>query len=523
MNENMPKKSSPMRFLTALLIALLLPVIASAQAPSDMPPGCLVAVEIHSLPALTRQAAEFAPGWDLQQMAASWLGMGPLEQAGLDPRAPIRFYLINPKANAQPWVFQVTVADEAAFRKAVTAQRPNAARRPLRFDGRTATFGDLALAGKLLLWQTAHPGLPAFRTEGALRAKLDAQLALAAHDGELNKQFALMKERMHEALARRETPDAEQEMTTLQAQLDAAMAAVRQVQTLEVSLTPGDASILLSARLTPLPGSLLAKVIAAHPRSGLDLLRLCPADATVVVAHNLALKDALRGILKNMLGLVGLRGLGSVATAEPAGTGGRALAVLLEPGATGGSAQFLYLREAGYPALAAEWERFVKAPAEAPFRLEPNPDAGIFAQGRVVLNDAVLGADGLQLLHRMLGEQVFAALADQSQTGILAVGNAAPQLAAKARALAEDRSLARAGAFAESLSGLPKRPNLLAYVSADGIRRWLLLGGRDTGPLVPDEPGLAAALEFSPSGEALAGLRLPTARLRRALAGNEGK
>jgi hypothetical protein len=455
--------------------------------------------------------------------------------AGVDLSQPVRFFYMNPRLFPRPWVCQFSVADAEALRKALAANKPAAQEGEiaLHLEGRQAIWSLDAKAGESLIrWQKGGGKPPDFRAAGRFQARLDVQGLLRAQDAEFAAQVLLMRGRVREALQRdgRKGAAVEKEISDVQAQLDSAVAALRQVQDADFALdfTPKFARAEADLRLAD--SAPLRALFRAQAPGDLGLLGLCPSDASLVVVNNLWFANDAGRMLLNMAGWA------SPKNSEPgAGAGGRAIALFLSPQSGEPSAptrvEILDLRD-GDQATAAreEWDRLARQASEgAPAAGEPTPEAGkptipdesqaelfslrpVNVQGpappgvrlaEVVPNEAALGPNGLAVFRRFLGTRVQAAQERRGDICITAIGGAPLERLRQADALVEAKqdSLPASARFRGSVASLPEKPNLLVYVSADALRRWFALAGRAaSGPVPADAMGLAAGLTIDGDG-----------------------
>ncbi len=454
--------------------------------------------------------------------------------AGVDLSTPIRSFYMNPKLFPRPWVYQFGVSDPDALKKAMATNSPaQEGEGALLLEGRQATWSlDAKAAESVIQWQKGGGRLPGFRAAGLpavasakagqFQARLDVQGFLRAFDAEFADQVLLMKDRIRQALERggRSGPAIEQEIAAVQAQVDSAVAALRQVRDVDFALDfdPAFVRCALDARLAD--SATLRALFRAHWPGDLGLLGLCPAQADLVAVNNLSFVKASGDMLLNMAGCASAE-----KSAQVAGSGRRAVALFLsqppdEPDWPT-HVEILDLRDGDQAVKARqEWDRLARqAPEGEPFSLRPagagDPVPAGVRLAEIVPDEATLQPNGLAAFRRFLGSRVQAAQESRGDTCITAIGGSPVQRvrAADALAAAKKDSLADSASFRRSIASLPEKPNLLVYVSPDALRRWFALAGRtSSAPISSDALGLAAGLTISGDG-GLFVLKFPTASI----------
>ena len=539
-----------LRLPAAILLGLALlgaPVSAQPSAarerPESLPPDCLAAGAISDPGAVLQQAGNILSALSGQPAGASLradLGarIRNPELAGVDLSAPVRFFYMNPKVFPRPWVYQFGVTDADALKRALASKGPEVQEGEvaLRLEGRQATWSlDAKAAERLIQWEkgggkpldSRAGGLPAVRVAGQIQARLDVQSFLR----EFAAQLLLMKGRAREALQRGgpSDPEIEKEISAVQAQLDSAAMALRQVRDVDFALefAPAFVRVELDARLGN--SAPLAALFRAQAPGDVELLGLCPPEASVAVVNNLSFMKAAGRMFLYMAGLPSPDESG-----QRGGSGHRAVALFLPPRSGEDTAapprvEILDLRDGGQAAEARrEWDRLAReAPGPAipgqaggePFSLHPikagEPAPAGVRLAEVVPNEAALQPKGVAVFRRFLGVRVEAAQEDRGNVCVTAIGGGAVERVRQAKALAKAKkgSSLASRCFQESIASLPEKPNGLVYVSPDALRRWFALAGRiSSEPIPADATGLAAAVTMDGHGARFI-LNFPTAAI----------
>jgi hypothetical protein len=507
---------------------------AGLERAESLPPGCLAAGAISDAAGAVQRAEEILSALDGKPADGSLrTGLGSLirnpDLAGVDLSAPVRFFYMNPQLFSSPWVYQFGVTDADGLKRAMAANRPEAQEGEvaLRLEGRQATWSlDAKAAESLIEWEKGGGKSPDFRAAGQFQARLDVQGLLRAFDSQFAAEVLLMKGRAREALERRGRNDAavEREISAVQAQLDSAVAALRQVREADfaLELDPAFARVELDVRL--MDSSPLRELFRAHAPGDLGLLGLCPPEASLVAVNNLSFVKAAGEMLLNMAGWPSPE-----KSAPGAGAGHRAVALFLsrqagEPDAPT-RVEILDLRDGDQAVKARqEWDRLARPAAEpaipggvggAPFSLHPVSAAGPGAAGvrlaEIAPDEATLQPRGLAVFRRFLGSRAQAAQESRGDTCVTAIGGSPAERVRQAEALAEAKqdSLAASPRFQRSIASLPEKPNLLVYISPDALRRWFALGGRaSSAPIPADAMGPAAGLTIGDGARFV--LKFPT-------------
>jgi hypothetical protein len=462
-------------------------------------------------------------------------GLGSLirnpDLAGVDLSAPVRFFYMNPEVFPRPWVYQFGVTDAEALKRALAAnsQEAQEGEVALRLEGRQATWSlDAKAAESLIQWQKSGGMPPDFRAAGQFQVRLDVQGFLRAFDAGFADEVLLMKGRVREALERGGRNDAavEKEISAVQAQMDSAVAALRQVRDVDfaIEFTPVFIRVGLDARLVD--SAPLRALFRAHAPGDLGLLGFCPPEASLVIVNNLSFAKAAGRMFLNMAGLPS-----PGRPEQRAGSGHRAIALFLSQQAGEPDAptrvEILDLRD-GDQAVEArqEWDRLAHPASEPaipdqaggePFSLhpveaeEPAPDDVRLAE--IVPNEAVLQPKGVAAFRRFLGDCVQAVQVCCGNTCVTAVGGSPVERVRQADALVEAKedSLLASPRFQKSMASLPEKPNWLVYVSPDALRRWFALAGRvSSEPIPEDAMGLAAGVAMDGDGARFV-FKFPTA------------
>ena len=515
---------------------------AERESAESLPPDCLACGVISDAANVIQRAGEILSALGGKPADASLrTGMGSLmrnpDLAGVDLSAPIRFYYMNPHVFLRPWVYQFSVTDAEALKKAIAANSAEAQQGEvaLVLNGRQATWSlDAKAAERVIQWQkddgklpdfraAGSPavrveGLPALRVAGQVQARLDVQGFLRASETDFAAEVLLMKGRVREALQRvgRSGEAIEKEISGIQAQLDSAVAALRQVRDVDCALEFDSdfVRVGLDARLGD--SAPLKELFRAHAPGDLGILGLCPPEAGVVVVNNLSFLKAASRMFLNMAGWASPE-----KSEQGAGSGHRAIALFLTqpPGEPDAPAreEILDLRD-GDQALKAgqEWDRLARPASEPaasdqaagePFSLhligDGEPAAAEMRLAEIVPNEATLQPKGLAVFRRFLGNRAQAAQERRGDTCVTAIGGSAADRIRQADALAEAKkgSLMDSPRFQKSLASLPEKPNLLVYISPDALRRWFALAGRSASEAIPaNTPGLAAGLTIDANG-----------------------
>ncbi len=441
------RRLPPMIFLGLALMAA--PGFAQTSADREMaeslPPDCLAAGAVSDSAVAIRRAGEILSALGGKPADASLrTGLGSLirnpELAGVDLSAPIRFFYMNPKLFPRPWVYQFSVTDAEALKKAVAEKgaEKQEGEVTLVLNGRQATWSlDAKAAESVIQWQKAGGKAPALRVAGQFQARLDVQAYLRASDADFAAEVLLMKGRVREALQRggRNGPEIEKEISAVQAQLDSAVAALRQVRDADfaIEFDPDFVRVALDVRLAD--SAPLRQLFRAHAPGGLSLLDLCPPEAGLVVVNNLSFVKAAGRMFLNMAGWP------SPEKSEPgAGSGHRAIALFLtrppdQPDAPT-RVEILDLRDGDQAVKARqEWDRLARPATEPavpdqaagePFSLhpvgaeEPGPDGMRLAE--IVPDEAALQPKELAVFRRFLGSRVQAAQECRDDTCVTAIG-----------------------------------------------------------------------------------------------------
>jgi hypothetical protein len=516
----------------------------SAQPSADgaraesLPPDCLAAGAISDAAAVFQRAEDILSALSGAPADASLrTGLGSLirnpDLAGVDLSAPVRFFCMNPEVFPRPWVYQFGVTDAEALKKALAANSREAQEGEvaLRLEGRQATWSlDAKAAERLIQWQKGGGKPPDFRAAGQFQVRLDVQGLLRAFDADFKDEVLLMKGRVREALERggRNDVAAKKEISAVQAQLDSAVAALRQVRDVDfaIGFDPVFVRVGLDARLVD--SAPLGALFRAHAPGDLGLLGFCPPEASLVVVNNLSFAKTAGRMLLNMVGLPSPE-----RPEQRAGSGHRAIAFFLsqQPGDPSRDAparvEILDLRD-GDQAVEArqEWDRLARPASEPaipdqaggePFSLHPvkaeEPAPAGVRLAEIAPNEAALQPEGMAAFRRFLGSRVQAAQVCCGNTCVTAVGGSPVERVRQAGALVEAKegSLLASPRFQESMSSLPEKPNWLVYVSPDALRRWFTLAGRvSSEPIPADAMGLAAGVTMDGDGARFI-LKFPTA------------
>jgi len=505
------------------------PPASSLQPPASTPPDCLIAGRFDDVKSLCDRLGEILSAMDGSTDGKYLLGnVGAKLRnpafAGVNLSAPIRFFLMSPKKFSDPWVFQFGVTDADALKKAIKRHGAEGEAGHLYLRGSQATWSlNEAAAATLRSWQESHPGATVLRASGQLSLRLHVLQIMEQYEEEVVLQARRMKARMRQALDRREEePINPQEVSAAETELDAVIALLRQVADVDLGIEMTREYGRISLDAATLPGTPLRGLVTSHPTCSMELGN-CPGDAMIVVAHNIALMNAVRNMVVRALGL----GSAGLFQQRPAAQSGHTvLAAFISPAAEA-PLEVLELCD-GARALAAlgRWQRF-EAPdstgRELPFVLRPLPveqaDDGVLRLAAIVLNESVLGPAGMQAAQRLFGPNPKAVLSLHDGRSASAVGRSPLRHIRQVMALhtGKGQSLRSNPSFSHLVAGTPDHPNFLVYVSPDGIRNWLKLAG-----LTPDEPrsderGLIGWARFTEQGQIAAAVRIPTAALRRAL------
>jgi hypothetical protein len=513
---------------------------AGLERAESLPPDCLAAGAISDAAGAIQRAEEILSALNDKPADGSLRrGLGALirnpDLAGVDLSAPVRFFYMNPQRFSSPWVYQFGATDADGLKRAMAANRPEAQEGEvtLRLEGRRATWSlDAKAAESVIQWEKRGGRSPGFRAAGQFRARLDVQGLLRAFDSQFEAEVLLMKGRAREALERggRNGAAVEQEISAVQAQLDSAAAALRQVREADfaLELDPAFARVELDVRLVD--SSPLRELFRAHAPGDLRLLGLCPPEASLVAVNNVSFVKAAGQMLLNMAGWLSLE------KSEPAaGAGHRAVALFLlqragEPDAPT-RVEILDLRDGDQAVKARqEWDRLARQASEpampggaegAPFSLHPVSAGGAGSAGvrlaEITPDEATLQPKALAMFRRFLGSRVQAAQECRGDTCVTAIGGSPAERVRQAEALMEAKggSLAASPCFQRSVASLPEKPNLLLYISPDALRRWFALGGRaSSAPIPAGAMGPAAALAMGGDGARFV-LKFPTADIPR--------
>ena len=500
--------------LTTVLAALLFSQAAAAPASAATKQGSLLTIELRDPGALTAALGAITSRLDRSYNAAwfhatlaRWLAAPGL--AGVDLSAAIRIDCLNPRKYADPWVFQLRVADAKALEHAMKGRQ-----RPLVVGDRAFLCRDAAAIRDLRSWQKRRPGGRPTR-RGQVYVRADVRQVLKVFSKEIARAVADMGTRMEQAVKRgRPLPDSRREAGGARAQLQLALLVARQIKEVEAGLDLSPRTALLLVKAKPVPGGILAKFAAAHPSGGLRLLSRCPADAALVALHNLAATQTLARSAMRLLGLPAAQALPSPASPP----GGQAMAAVFLTGRRGAPFEFLFAADGlGARDFARWWDNMAAGGRESrafPFRITPLPVPNSAREwlrvAKLTPNKAVLGAQGASTALSLLGRNVLAEMKLAPRLCLLAVG-ATPWRHLRTTTSSGRRDappITSGPAFRGAFSRLSQRPNALLYVSPAAILGWLALGGLKPVPR-QGESGLAAALTLTKEGEFQAGLSFP--------------
>ena len=490
-----------------------------------------------------------------RQAAALLRGLGARinnpSLAGVNLKAPIHFFFMDPKKYSSPWVYRFGVTDATALKKAIAeSYEPAAPGRAsddrvfqppvgtVEIKGEQATWWlDVQAADSVQRWLASHHDGVGFRRKGQLVLRAHVPEILRVFDAEIKSHVAKMKARMREALEK--SPQGlqrERAVSSAQTDLETVLALLQQVSKAEMDIEVAHDHARVSLDVTAMPGSPLAEFIKAHPAGSLELLRCCPNDALVVVAHNLAIRDTLRNMFMQVLGwpqkkdVPGLPAasfaLAATAAAAASADGHTAFA-LFSSGVAEAPAEIMELRSGQLVAGALERWRDHSVPTASDkslpyyFRVLPqdNPGPESVQLADVLLDETVLGSSGVNLVHWLFGPRPRAALGVWDKRSAFLVGAAPAQRLERIRALSNfsrGKALLSDRQFTGSLAGLPgRKPNLIVYVSPVGLRKWLALaGGKILQEPDSEEYGLAASVTFLPEDTIRGVLQVPTEVLK---------
>lgn len=496
--------------LAALALLFVLAGVAVAAEPGALPPDCLAAGVLEGADALTDRAGALLGALDGRTDAADLrrrLGalLGNPRLAGVDLAAPIRFYYMDPKKYASPWVYQYQAANPDALKWALLAHARRYPFGALRLDGARATWSaDPALVEALRAWQADHPEALDLRVSGPLRVRIALARILAAYPDEFTRQLREMKSRMEQALEGRSAGGTE--ALASQIALEMAATVLRQVGDVDVGVGLDASFTRVDLHITALPGTALAGTLQTQPAGDVALLRQCPGGAAVAAAYSTALVEAARSLVLQTMGL----GMLVRRTAAPRGE--RVTALFL-PAAPGQPIELLDIAAGDSAAQARrQWDQLGQGGSPfIPVLLRALPDdaaAPGLRQAELLPNEATLGEGGVRLFRRFLGPKPLAAQQSREGRTVSAVGPAPIERLRQVDALTERDALPAMPAFRASVGGLPEKPGVLLYVAPDGVRRWLTLGGM-TPASGSESLGLAAAARIDGAG-VHATLNLPT-------------
>jgi len=536
------------RIIFLLCALIFLPCVSQAQALppaaptadlSEMPADCLVAGELTNpdqfcgiVERLMGAVAEKPEPGMLRRVFGKMMGNPDMAGVALD--RPLRFYYMNPKLHAQPWVYQVTLADAELFKKALGPTRPAPEGHPagaLEFgiedhneqraspaylliqDGTATIYFSATACESLLRWQEGQPGPQRWRVAGQLRGRLAIQHFLAAYDAEFAQEVQAMRERMREALERfGNRPETEDGVRNAQGQLDMAVTLLKQVADVDVGIELSESAAVLRADALPLSDSALVKLVSTHPRGSLELFKGCPAGVDVAFAQNISVMGAVSGLLLNRLGLFGIGQAFSSTVAT------QTLFGLLLPKEPNEAISVLLMRTNETAETAGQfWNRLLQEGEASALGLRPveAPAGEAASLAEVTVNEVKLGPEGARAVRRILGERPMAAQELRAGRSVLAVGAEPLALLAQVRRLEQDPSgsLNKDGAFSRTMGLLPDAPNVLLYASPAAVARWLLLAEIPAAAPGPEAIGFAAAASLKANGHAQAGLVLPLGQL----------
>ena len=495
------------------------------------PPDCLVSGEIMEIERLCGWLGEILGAFDdragaqrMRQTIGRWV-RNP-DFSGMDLSQPIRFHLLNPKKYPQPWVFQFAVEDAARVRQALAAGEKGEQGELLIEGGRAVWAYDADAARTVAAWQKARPGGVEILAAGQVRVRIDVKQIMKAYPEEIDAQVRVMKDRMARALNRADDASGrKKDVARAQSELKTVFSALRQVGVAHVGFGMKANRAEMTVRVETLAGTGLAGLVRSHAPATDALLRACPPDADIVVAHNISVMNAVKNLVGNVLGL-GETGLFEGGSSK---TPGQTLLALMLPRNERTKVEILELRDGGRVKEAEErWMRLSAEDGKGPpraIRFDPIPIEGLaetqgpVRMGRLVPNEAVLGKRGTSILATALGQGPQVVMARRDDRSFFCIAASPLSRIGEAITLAGSggRSLATERRFAAALRDAGGTPNLLVYASPAAVRHWLFLGGFRVGIIRVMDEGLAGWVTFVEGGAIDARLHVPTAALRRAL------
>ena len=504
------------------------PVDANLR-PAAPPADCLLVAEAADIESFCSRLGEILGAFDEggapeELRRAFGRLIGNREFTGVSLEEPVRFYLMDPKKYAQPWVFQFDVSDADAAQAAM-AGGDSASEPFFCVENGLATRAFSSRAGEAVVqWRRGNGGAIEYGVSGQLCILLDVERIMATYEEEIAAGIPAMKERMSEAMERVGNREAaSRDAGSARKELDAIMSLLRQIDVVSIAVAMKASRVEAAVDVKPLAGATLAGVARSHRAAAADLLNLCPPDAAVVIAQNLSAMDALKRLVGQVLGI---REIGFLTRAD-SGDSGQVLAALFMPAGDDDYAGVLELREGARAADAEDrWKELAASPGtgdDRPMRIVPveiaNADETSVRLADVVLNERVLGEGGANMIRNVFGPAPKVALGRSRQGTIFCLGPSPLARLGEVLSLAEGggASLAFEPAFSDVMAAAGCVPNLLVYAAPAGVRGWLWLAGLDPGPVHADEEALAGWVSFGRDGMIHARLRAPTAALRRAL------
>lgn len=488
--------------LLAIILLFGLPAYGQQQnGPSEA--QALLTVHIERTDLLALKANDILRGLGAEEGGDGLLAvigsfMDNPQLAGVDVKKPITFYQLSVKDQiafaARFHPFDREALQWSLFFREVRERQSSG---EIRFKGDVAAW---AMSGEAAEAALEIEDVQAGGTEGSINLLLHISDYLKADAPRFQSELDAMRRRMEEALSRVE--GSEGAVRAAQRQLNRTVGLLRQMDRLEFSIHPVEGGVSSRFSLSPVAGTPAALFINAAESNGLTLTEMCPPDADLVVAHNVFPAQSIGSMA---LGLFGLDAEEQESTSE-------ALTALILA-SDSGPVEVVDIRKGkAADSMERKWRGAVSASTtEYPFVLRPVPapdgeDSVRMAQ--LVPSGDLLPQGGIAILQYLLGEVILAAQERNGSTLITSLGTTPIRRLREIRALAghPEGGLAREAYFQRSMDALPSPSNAIVYVSPEGIKRWLSLGGISTG--IP-RFGLAAGVVIK-QGRIEGDLLIPT-------------
>jgi hypothetical protein len=467
--------------LIGCAVALLF-IVGAARADAEepySPPEVLLLARLERTDLLLRRADSVLSGLgaanaESQLRTALGAAMNNPELTGVVLSQPLEVLWLGTEGLPFSTVWKFSTSDKEALAWALffRSGRTGIPSGELRFDGDMAAWGHDADAVAAAL--RIEERVVAAAEEGTVKANLRVADFLRANDEAVRRELEAMRTRMAEALEGVEGGDAA--LRAARTQLNRVMALLRQTERIEIALRLIDDGVKVEFGMFPVAGTPAALFVNAQRGAPLTLPALCPAETGALFAHNMFPGSAIGEMA---LGLFKLNGGESGAKAGPE----IAMALLLSP-EPGKPVEILDIREgSAAEAIRRKWESAAaELSKDQPFLLRPVPapegEEGV-RLAQLVPNEELLSKAGMGIFRHILGDIVLAAQETRDDITTTSVGTNPVKRLREVRALAAhpDAALSGDAGFRRVVEMLPSHPGAMIYVSPEGVRRWLALGG----------------------------------------------